>query len=343
MITVFTLCASNYLAGAKVLGESVKRHCPDVDFVIGLVDRLPKELDPSYCAPFEIIPVESLGLESFEEMSRKYKIVELCTAVKPWYFELLYARDPHTDVVIYLDPDILVYRSLAPLVHTLSRANIVITPHSCTYDDSSTNIFYEKAMLRKGIYNLGFIATRRSAETAKFLRWWQVRLRDHCYWRPDDGMFFDQLWVALAPVYFEGVYVEKDPGYNMSFWNVFERRLTVREGTRIVNGNHDLVFFHFSGFKPLDPVASISRGYPMPSLEERPDLRDVYEEYRRLLLENDVAEIKQLPCAFAATKKKTIAGLAGWLKQSAREAYQCLPPAVKNAVRRLVSFLVDND
>lgn len=336
MITVFTLCASNYLVGAKVLGDSLRQHDPNVRFVIGLVDRIPEELDPEYCAPFEILPVESLGIDCFEEMCKKYKIVELCTAVKPWYFEHLYARDPRADVVIYMDPDILVYRSLAPLVDTLERANIVITPHSCTYDDSATNIFYEKAMLRKGIYNLGFIATRRSAETARFLRWWQARLRDHCYWRPDEGMFFDQLWVALAPVYFEGVQVETDPGYNMSFWNVFERRLTVREGKRIVNGKHDLVFFHFSGFKPLDPAASISREYPMPSFDERPDLRPVYDEYRQLMLDSGVAAIRQLPCAFVEAHKRKPAGLSGALQRSARAVYRWLPAALRSAVRRLV-------
>lgn len=342
MVTVFTLCASNCLAGAKVLGDSLKRHEPDVHFVIGLVDEIPEQLDPSYWAPFELMPVGSLGIDCLEEMKRRYKLVEFCTAVKPWYFEHLYAREPQPEVVIYIDPDILVYRSLAPLLETLGRATMVITPHSCTYDDSATNIYCELAMLCKGIYNLGFIGTRRSAETARFLQWWRVRLREHCHWRPGEGMFFDQLWVALAPLYFHGVHVEKDPGYNMSFWNNFERRLTVREGRRVVNENHDLVFYHFSGFNPLDLSEGISRGYPMTSLDEQPELKAVYDEYGKLLLDADLATIKKFPYAFAAASSPNPPGAAGMFRASVRAAYRRLPASVKGAVRRLARFLADN-
>ena len=44
VITVFTLCAANYLAHAKTLGESLAQHNPDYHFVIGLVDRLPPHI-----------------------------------------------------------------------------------------------------------------------------------------------------------------------------------------------------------------------------------------------------------------------------------------------------------
>lgn len=343
MTTVFTLCANNCLPGAMVLGESLKEHNPGFHFVIGLVDRIPNQLDSAYCAPYELIPVESLGIEGFEEMTRKYSIVELCTAVKPWYFEHLYTRDPQADVVIYMDPDMLVYRDFSSLLDTLGRANLVVTPHSCTYDDSATNIYCELAMLCKGIFNLGFIGTRRSAETTRFLRWWQVRLRDHCRWCPGEGMFFDQLWVALAPLYFEGVFVEKDPGYNMSFWNNFERRLSVKDGRRVVNQTHDLVFYHFSGFNPLKMSEGISRGYPMKSLDEQPELKALYDEYGRMLLDRDLARMKQIPCEFAPAPGKTKpSGIAGIVRTAARSAYRCLPAALKGSIRRAVRFLAED-
>lgn len=343
MITVFTLCANNCLTGARVLGESLKRHDPSIHFVIGLVDRIPKDLDPSYWAPFELLPVESLAIEGFADMARKYRVIEFCTAVKPWYFEHLYARNPQPDAVIYMDPDMMVYRDFAQLRETLRSANLVVTPHSCTYDDSSTNIYCELAMLCKGIFNLGFLATRRSPETDRFVKWWQVRLRDHCFWRPGDGMFFDQLWVALAPLYFEGVHVEKNPGYNMSFWNNFERRLSVKDGKRVVNDSHDLVFYHFSGYNPLKMSDGISRGYPMQSLDEQPELKAVYDEYGQMLLERDLAAIKQLPYAFPAAKKPKPTGLKAALRTSARAAYRRLPEGFKNSMRSFIRSLAESD
>ncbi len=136
MITVLTLCSANYLAHAKTLGDSLAEHNPDYHFVIGLVDRLPKEIAQDYLSPHELIPVEDLKIEAFDEMAQKYNIVELNTAVKPFYMERLYRRNPKVDAVIYLDPDIVIYSSLEPLVTKLRSNNIIVTPHSCTFDDS---------------------------------------------------------------------------------------------------------------------------------------------------------------------------------------------------------------
>ena len=163
MITVFTLCSTNYLAHAKTLGDSLAAHNPDYHFVIGLVDRVPQHVPPSFWQPYELIPVENVGIEGFGEMVGRYDVVELNTAVKPFYMEYLYRRDPSVDAVIYLDPDILIYASLAPIVETLCAHSIVVTPHSCTYDDSDTSIYYEQGMLSTGVYTSGLlrpVATR---------------------------------------------------------------------------------------------------------------------------------------------------------------------------------------
>src|ERR1700732_3216661 len=72
MITVLTLCSANYLAHAKTLGDSLAEHHPDFHFVIGLVDRVPKELTPSFWHPYELIPVEELGIPAFWEMVQRY-------------------------------------------------------------------------------------------------------------------------------------------------------------------------------------------------------------------------------------------------------------------------------
>ena len=115
------------------------------------------------------------GIDGFEEMVARYDVVELNTAVKPFYMSYLYDRDPSVQAVIYLDPDILLYSSLAPLVEKLRCHSIAVTPHSCTYDDSETTIYYETGMLGAGVYNLGFLATARSSNTDALLRWWQRR------------------------------------------------------------------------------------------------------------------------------------------------------------------------
>jgi hypothetical protein len=345
MTTVLTICSANYLAHARALGDSLREHNPDFHFVIGLVDRLPDGLDAGYLEPFEVIPVEHLKLVQLDEMVKKYNIVELSTAVKPFYMDFLYERDQKVDVVIYLDPDILVCGSFATLLGKLKTYSIVVTPHSCTYDDTAVNIHYEKVMLWAGVYNLGFLATSRSDETAAFLKWWQIRLQDHCFYRPGvAGSFLDQLWMGLVPLYFRRVYVETDPGYNMCYWNHFERRLSLRNGKYLVNDHHDLIFFHFSGYKPETPDLSVSRATePISSFIERPDLRSIYDDYRRRLLARNHALVTSIPWHFAPPTVSAKQQYAKKLIKSAvKRLVSLLPRSAKTRLKRLAQFVVQN-
>ncbi len=107
MNIAFTICSNNYLAQAKTLGDSFLDHHPDVKFIIGLVDRFDKSFDYSFFSRFEIIPVEDIQINNFDELTAKYNIVELNTAVKPSYIHYIF-QNYQADKLIYLDPDILV-------------------------------------------------------------------------------------------------------------------------------------------------------------------------------------------------------------------------------------------
>ncbi len=344
MNVVLTICSSNYLAHAKTLGDSVLDQNPDFKFVIGLVDRFPSDLDRGYCSRFEVIPVEELKLAEFPDMAAKYNIVELNTAVKPFYMAHLYERDHDVASVTYLDPDMMVYSSFDGLLKTLKQNNIVLTPHSCAYDDSPENIYYERVMLYAGIYNLGFIATRRSAVTMAFLQWWKIRLKDHCFYRPGvAGAFFDQLWTGLAPVYFDGVYVEKDPGYNFCYWNHFERKLEKRGGNYLVNGSHDLVFVHYSGYKPERPEVPATRlSDPIGYLQDSPDLQPIYDEYRKRLMERNYLFIKTIRWYFAPPERNDpFRSFKKFLKSSIEGSIKMVPLSLRRRIKRVAIFLAD--
>lgn len=345
MVIVLTICSANYMAHAKSLGDSLQAHNPQIHFVVGLVDRMPDLLDATYCEAFEVIPVEQLGLPQFEDMRRKYNIVELNTAVKPFYMSFLYEREPSVEQVIYLDPDILVYGSFDSLLRKLKHANIVLTPHLCSYDDSAANIYYEKLVMANGIYNLGFIGTSRSEETNALLDWWQIRLQDHCFYRPGiAGSFFDQLWMNLAPIYFRGVIIETNPGYNMCHWNQFERRLSSREGKYIVNDQHDLIFFHFSGYKPELPEVIVNRSAQLvPSFITRPELRPIYDDYRNRLVARNYNVIKAIPWHFATSAQQLGDGFVmKFLKNLLRCSVRILPCGARKQIKRLAQFTVQH-
>lgn len=346
MVTVVTICSANFLAQAKTLGDSLLEHNPAYRFVIGLVDRIPLSLSPEYWKPYELIPVEELGIPEFGEMVRRYNIVELNTAVKPFYIEELYRRDQSTDQVIYLDPDILVVGRLDQVESALSKSSIVLTPHSCTYDNSPENIFYETCMLQTGVFNLGFLGTKRGEITLTFLKWWQRRLLEYCLYWVGRGLFVDQHWVNLAPVYFHDVHIEKDPGLNMCYWNLFERSLTSRDGRYWVNESHPLVFYHFSSFDPSRPDFVANRQPPF-LLREYPHLEPLFSDYRRRLLQRDYEVISLLPCAFYPPREPALEPeepmtVKRHMKKHARSVLHALPTPIQRGFKRIGDFLADN-
>ena len=339
MSTVLTLCATNYLAHAKVLGQSLAEHNPDIRFVIGLVDRVPAGFDEKFWAPFELIPVERLKIPGFWEMARKYDLVELNTAVKPFYIEHLYLRDSAETTIFYLDPDMLVCGSFALLEDKLRNFNFVVTPHSCTYDNSQVNIYYEIGMLTTGVYNLGFLGTSRSDTTFKFLKWWQHRVREFCFYEPGSGVFTDQLWITLAPLYFPGFYVEKDPGYNMCYWNHFERHLSRPSSKYLVNGGHELVFYHFSSYSPTNPDSITVRPKSrVQSFSERPDLKPIYEEYGSRLLEAGYWTVQSFPYSIPREAPEAPFSIKTSIKQGLRSLVGVLPKRSQSFIKNLALF-----
>lgn len=217
--------------------------------MIGLVDQLDPHIDYSAWKEFEFLPCFDLGYPEFESMLSRYNIIEFNTAVKPFYFEYLFAKYPEVDRIYYLDPDLYFYQSPKLMDQEWSEAEILLTPNLIyTTPKPSTG---ELASLRHGMYNLGFIGLKRGAEPFRLIRWWKERLKEHCRIDKCYGIFVDQKWMDLAPLFFDKIKSVKHPGWNMAWWNFSERKLLqTPEGYAVNQEETPLVFFHFSGFKP---------------------------------------------------------------------------------------------
>src|SRR5262249_7961697 len=148
----------------------------------------------------------------------KYDVMELNTAVKPYFLTWLFEQRGFRKV-IYFDPDILVLQPLDRLWSLLDEHMMLLPPHITEpYDDALHPTEIE--INQTGIFNLGFIGLSDRPEARKFLSWWENRLYDHCASEVSRGLFTDQRWVNFAPVMFEGVHVLKEPVYNIAYWNL---------------------------------------------------------------------------------------------------------------------------
>lgn len=292
-LAVCTIVSKNYLAYARVLAESLRRYHPDSHFFVLLVDRVDGAFDPRG-EPFTLVEIEQLAIPDLPRFCFQYNVLELNTAAKPYFLSYLFEKYGARKV-IYLDPDIMVFHDLNALSGLLDRHPIVLTPHMLAPldDDRHPN---ELDILKTGTYNLGFIALSRQPTTFPFLDWWQSRLYTGCQANFARGLFVDQRWIDLVPGYFAGVHISRDAGYNVAYWNLHERAVTLSDGQARVNDG-PCYFFHFSGYNPLDPgrVSKYQERYEMADVG---DARFLYEKYRERLLAHDFEAARRWPYAF---------------------------------------------
>jgi hypothetical protein len=289
-----TIVALNYLPYARVLCKSFLRHHPGWKFYVLLVDRLPKDVDLSNEA-FELVQVEDLRIPGFKSIAFKYDILELNTNVKPTFLKSILARN--IDQLIYLDPDIFVYRKLDSVLAAMDERSIVLTPHVLSPDPD--DIQSEVILLMGGVFNLGFIAVTQCEETDRFLSWWEKRCLDFGFCEPRKGMFVDQKWINLVPCLYDSVKVLKYPGCNMAYWNLHERELSLENDAWMVNRTSPLEFYHFSGIT-VDGGEQLSRRKERFTLTNRPDMLAIYEDYRALLIQYGFREFKAIKYSFNA-------------------------------------------
>ena len=315
MTLVFTICSVNYLAQARTLGDSLRQTNPAFRYVIGLVDKLSvANLPPDLMPDYDLLEVDQIGIPDFGAMCDRYDITELNTAVKPFYIDFLYNQYPDATEVIYFDPDIIVFQPLTKLVADLQTHSIVLTPHTCspTPDWERPN---EQHHLNTGIFNLGFIGLRRDDTARQFVNWWKDRLVYECRIDLCAGLFVDQQWVNFAPVYYDNVFVEHHPGYNVAYWNLHERMATIDDAGNWLITNpstsqtQQLQFFHYSGYNPNQShevskyqtrfaFAAETAPKKADTRVARPDVLPLFELYRERLLLNQNDRYRQYPCVY---------------------------------------------
>lgn len=288
----FTICARNYFAQALLLHRSFTTHHPDADFHVVLVDRR----DEAFAARFpdvRITWVEDIGLPHFAAHALRFDVIELSTNVKPHCLSLLLE---HYATAMYVDPDMVVFDRLAPVYDALAGSAIVVTPASTTpiLDGHRPD---DVEFLRVGVFNLGFIAVSRCDEARRFLRWWSDRCLSDGFHETPSGVFVDQKWVNLAPCYFDGCCILKDPGVNMAQWNLHERLLSLVDGRYLVNGSTPLRLFHFSSFDPHQPL-TIAKRQTRFRAGERADLTELLQQYAADLLAAGYDEFSRLEYGF---------------------------------------------
>lgn len=296
---ILTTCSLNHIAQAKSLGDSVLQYAPDYQLVIGLVDKLDGRIPAEYYAPHRLIEAHELNIPYFDEMCRRYNVLELNCALKS-FFTAHVLKQFAPDTFIFLDSDMLLFDVLKVVEEELAGTSILLTPHILTPFPGDNNNPKEKDILKTGMFNAGFYALRNDDTAKAFINWWKGRMRDQCFERPREGLNVDQKWLNFVPFYFPNVKVLRHPGCNTAYWNLHERNMEKKGNSFTVN-KEPLIFYHFSGYSLKHPD-KISRHQTRFTMDTNLAVKDLFSQYRDILIKNRHEEMLPLSCYYKKEK-----------------------------------------
>jgi hypothetical protein len=272
-----TVATASHLPGALVAAQSWRLLHPESSFWILLADASADAAQRA-SAREPILTPGDVGLDATEVRVRRaiYSPAEYATSLKPVVVRFLLGQG--AEVVIFTDADTNMYAPLDAFAAEAAEAGVCVAPHVLTPLPPDGKSVDELDLLNHGVLNTGLVGVGRSG--AAFADWWTARARRDCLDLPWDGFHLEQRWVDLALTQF-GARAAMDPGLNVAFWNLHERRLQRSREGWTVNGV-PLRHFHFSGFDPTDTRTLTRHALVMPSrvkFDDQPELADVLTEY----------------------------------------------------------------
>ncbi len=276
---VCTIVARNYIALARSLLASVAQFEPSIDrFVFFLDDVAGVE---TFAEGSVLRPADVFDRAAYAALAHAYDVVEFATAVKPTV--LRHLLDRGYERVLYLDPDIQVFAPLDAVLEPLETNDIVLTPHVTESLPVDLSLHAELALLRTGVFNLGFAGVANRPAARDMLDWWEEHLARFSRNDVSSGLFVDQRWIDLVPGMFGHTAIVRHRGCNVAYWNLRTRRLAAGDELRLETGE-PVIFFHFSGFEPRRPDRLCA--HPMRiDVNGEPRLRQLLADYAQRLIE----------------------------------------------------------
>lgn len=245
---VCTVVTVNYVPYALALYESIRsRTASSVDMWIFVsVPRAQASELPELPGVFYVFVDDLCGTGQGMELKSKYlekNINAFRWSMKGVLLTHLLTIEEY-ERAIFLDGDLFFFADVQLLFDKLVDSRVLLTPHWRSVDpmvDESNFLL----LFNQGIFNAGFIGVNTAA--LGILRWWVNLCIYKCEFAPESGLYADQTYLNLMPVYFEGVEVLKHKGCNVAAWNRVQcERSANSDGEVLIAGEFPIVFIHFT-------------------------------------------------------------------------------------------------
>jgi hypothetical protein len=185
------------------------------------------------------------------------------------------------DLLTYLDADLFFFSSPEIIFEEIGDKSIAIVEHRFSR--------FGRKFIKLGVYNVAWISFRRDEQGLDCLSEYRKQCLDWCYDYLDGDKYADQKYLDKWPEKYSNLKVIQNKGVNLACWNIGNYRIEKKDNV-IYAGNDALVFYHFAGFKQLNPgfyTTSISSYFVR--LNKITKL-DIYTVYITKLMLNSVSQ-----------------------------------------------------
>jgi hypothetical protein len=195
--------------------------------------------------------------------------------------------------VFWLDSDLFFFNDYKFLFEELKENDIILIPHWRNINPNHENKLERtnyKLLFTDGLFNAGFVGANRRAKQA--IWWWATACTADCELNADKGLFADQAYLSVLPVYFNNVKIIQHKGCDVSSWNmVLCERIRAENGETLINNQYPIIFIHFTAHtiecakNGIDPLLLKHTEKYLQTLEKYKPLSQPYKERKIKMLE----------------------------------------------------------
>lgn len=226
--------------------RSLRRVCAgDLVVFVVCMDELTRilleKLDLPWVCLIPIHELENNDTELLNARGNRSHVEYLWTCTSTIILRIL-QRNPHIDIISYLDADLYFFSDVEPVFSELGDASVAIHEHRFP-----PNLTF---LQENGVFNVGWLTFRNDEKGLAVLRWWRDRCLEWCYARQEDGKMGDQGYLNDWPQRFDGVHVIRHLGVGVAPWNQEQYKFSANDACPYVDGA-PVVFYHFHSFGVL--------------------------------------------------------------------------------------------
>jgi hypothetical protein len=264
---------SAYLAKAIVCRHTLMAQTPARLFVL----CLDAEVERAVAAWDDAVPITLGDIEAYrpELLSVKGRRLakEYYATITPTLPQFLFDR-LGLDKVFYTDADMAFWSPAEEIAEVMGDRSLLVTPHENPVAVAGG----------AGHFNVGILGYRNDRDCRVFLQWWEAKCLEWCEWRAlPDGRCADQGYLSVLhaqPNRFAGVVTSPPPGINLGPWNLALHRTSGGKGKIILDDAHNLVCYHYHGYKNIDGQCVNNTGWEVSPW----NMENIYKPYHELIL-----------------------------------------------------------